>query len=106
MQTEQAREMLVYRVEWAEGGGFYNGRSYDAARSLIDYEQPVDRHPAPMEDSRFLDDFEAKGWRRNDVEHLTCAGPSNRSGVCATGSTMTRGFNACMTLDAFFASTA
>lgn len=54
--------MIVYRIEWPEGTGFYNGRDYDTACNLSGGLPDKYIHPEPMNDSKFADQYYDKGW--------------------------------------------
>lgn len=72
--------MHVYRIEWPEGGGFYNGRSYSFAMSLIDDTgDDIDRHPAPSADSLFAADYRRKLGPLDNASDLRWAFQSLRS---------------------------
>ena len=71
--------MHVYRIEWPEGGGFYNGHSYSFAMALIDGEQDNQRHPAPGDDSMFADDYRRKLGPLDSARDLRWAFESPRS---------------------------
>ena len=72
--------MIVYRIEWPEGGGFYNGRSYSFAMSLIDdTNDAIDRHPSPSNDSLFAEDYRRKLGPLDNALDLRWAFESLRS---------------------------